>query len=146
MLRELNREYVANGSKAKDAMHYDNVINWPLLTGPDDKLVLDMFPPPQLHLMIRIVNHILDNLSKVSKKWYGQDYVLDFVKQTGIARQDYHGGGFEGRVVNKILQKFTISWLKAPTSAFTLKNLLRHYAKQAFKYGKLREISLTSLF
>ena len=105
MLRELNREYVANGSKAKDAMHYDNVINWPLLTGPDDKLVLDMFPPPQLHLMIRIVNHILDNLSKVSKKWYGQDYVLDFVKQTGIARQDYHGGGFEGRVVNKISRK-----------------------------------------
>ena len=26
---------------------------------------------------------------------------------------------------------FTISWLKAPTSAFTFKTLLRHYAKQA---------------
>ena len=102
MLRELNREYVANGSKKQDAMHYDNVINWPLLTGPDDKLVLSVFPPPQLHLLLRIVNHMMENLSKVAKKWYGVDYVMDFVKENAIVRQDYHGGGFEGRSVNDI--------------------------------------------
>ena len=28
------------------------------------------------------------------------------------------------------------SWLKAPTSAFTHKNLLRHYAKQALTHSK----------
>ena len=28
------------------------------------------------------------------------------------------------------------SWLKAPTSAFTFKTLLRHYAKQALTPGK----------
>ena len=28
------------------------------------------------------------------------------------------------------------SWLKAPTSAFTFKTLLRHYAKQVPKHGK----------
>ena len=28
------------------------------------------------------------------------------------------------------------SWLKAPTSAFTFKTLLRHYAKHAPKHGK----------
>ena len=28
------------------------------------------------------------------------------------------------------------SWLKAPTSAFTFKTLLRHYAKQALTQGK----------
>ena len=29
-----------------------------------------------------------------------------------------------------------ISWLKVPTSTFTFKTLLRHYAKQAPKHGK----------
>ena len=28
------------------------------------------------------------------------------------------------------------SWLKGPTSTFTLKTLLRHYAKQALNHGK----------
>ena len=28
------------------------------------------------------------------------------------------------------------SWMKAPISAFTFKNLLRHYAKQALSHGK----------
>ena len=30
----------------------------------------------------------------------------------------------------------TISWLKVPTSAFTFKTLLRHYAKRALPHGK----------
>ena len=34
--------------------------------------------------------------------------------------------------------KFAISLLKAPSSAFTFKNLLRHYAKWAFKHGKYK--------
>ena len=29
-----------------------------------------------------------------------------------------------------------LSWLKAPTGAFTFKTLLRHYAKQAPEHGK----------
>ena len=29
------------------------------------------------------------------------------------------------------------SWLKAATTAFTFKNLLRHYAKWALTHGKL---------
>ena len=29
-----------------------------------------------------------------------------------------------------------LSFLKVPTGTFTIKNLLRHYAKQAFKHGE----------
>ena len=38
----------------------------------------------------------------------------------------------------KVREDFTIraiSWLKAPTSVFTFKTLLRHYAKQEPKHG-----------
>ena len=34
------------------------------------------------------------------------------------------------------MEKAPNSWLKGPTSAFTFKNLLQHYAKQAPKHGK----------
>ena len=46
------------------------------------------------------------------------------------------------RAVNKPSRSFTVpgvgplSLLKAPTSAFTIKNLLRHYTNQGFKHGK----------
>ena len=42
----------------------------------------------------------------------------------------------------KVCEDFTItdigalSWLKAPTSVFTFKRILRNYARQAFKNGK----------
>ena len=96
MLREHNRQFVANGSKLKDAQLYDNMIHAPLLTGPDFMLVLDQFLPPQLHLLLRSVNHIVENLQLNSQKLYGTDFVMDFVKQNAIVCQNYHGGGFEG--------------------------------------------------
>ena len=42
-----------------------------------------------------------------------------------------------GRSSLQELSKFhtAFSLFHAPTSAFTVKNLLRHYAKQAFKHG-----------
>ena len=33
------------------------------------------------------------------------------------------------RLIGKVVQSRAFSWLKAPTSAFTFKTLLRHYAK-----------------
>ena len=39
---------------------------------------------------------------------------------------------------------WALSMLKAPSSTFTIKNLLRHYAKQAFKQHKFKD-SLTAL-
>ena len=44
--------------------------------------------------------------------------------------------GWTPELKTKVREDFTttdkaISWLKSPTSAFTLKTLLRHYAKQA---------------
>ena len=81
MLKEHNRQFVANnGSRLKDTQLYDNVIHAPLLSGPDYLLVLDQFPPPQLHLLLRSVNHIMENLQLNSQKLYGTDFVMDFVK------------------------------------------------------------------
>ena len=47
----------------------------------------------------------------------------------------YAGGGVFGSAANRLIvevvQSRRRSWLKAPTSAFTFKTLLRHYAKRA---------------
>ena len=114
MLREHNRQFVANGSKLKDAQLYDNMIHAPLLTGPDFMLVLDQFLPPQLHLLLRSVNHIVENLQLNSQKLYGTDFVMDFVKKNAIVRQNYHGGGFEGNQCSDILKKVSILESKLP--------------------------------
>ena len=52
---------------------------------------------------------------------------------------------YRGELQTNLCEDFTItekaptwvfSWLKAPTSAFTFKALLRHYGKRALTYGK----------
>ena len=57
-----------------------------------------------------------------------------------MCREEARDGGWTVELQTKVREDFTImekaptrafSWLKAPTSAFTLKTLLRHYAKRA---------------
>ena len=43
-------------------------------------------------------------------------------------------GNEPSRILNFHLLSF--SWLRAPPSTFTFKNLLRHYIKQALDHGK----------
>ena len=60
---------------------------------------------------------------------------------------------FGVEVQTKVREDFTItekahtwafSWLKAPTSTFTFKTLLRHYAKQALTPQSLNVVSIVS--
>ena len=49
----------ANGSKLKDAQHFANVIHPCLLHYNDERLVIDVIPPPPLHLLIGGTNAIM---------------------------------------------------------------------------------------
>ena len=92
-----------HGNKAKHC-----VVNSCLLVGKPEDTVLELFPPPALHLLLRCVNYLCE---KLAKKWMiarpnlTYDPVIQFNKDQHIVRMSYHGGGYEGNQCNKILQK-----------------------------------------
>jgi len=72
--------YVSANATKENAMDYINVIHLPIM----DKVapctpVLDVIPPPELHLMLGPVNHLYDELNKVwpkSDEWLKACYVI----------------------------------------------------------------------
>ena len=93
------------------------VVNSCLLSGKPENTVLELFPPPALHLRLRIVNHLCE---KLAAKWMmarpdiTSDPVIQFNKDRHIVRMSYHGGGYEGNQCNKILQKAELLAEKVP--------------------------------
>ena len=126
-LREQHREYVFAGCPRDRQREFDNVVNWPLLHGPDTMLVLDRFPPPVLHLKLRTVNHICDKLSELTKKKCDMDIVLEFTKENWIVRKNYHGGNYQGNQCNKILANVDLLEAKLPEDLRVFTRCLRAY-------------------
>lgn len=52
----------ASGGKKNDAKNYANCIQQPVVTGDSNKLILDVIPPPELHLMLGVVNTVFDHM------------------------------------------------------------------------------------
>ena len=50
------------GANMKDAKKHGNVVHPPLLRGEPNQLVLDLLPPPELHLMLGSVNTIFSGI------------------------------------------------------------------------------------
>ena len=93
--------FVANGSKLKDAKEFTSTINKRLIHGPSEKKVIESFPPPTLHYMLRGTNYILKECSRRSvKKCRKRDHVKEFAIKKSIVRKGYHGGEFEVSSVN----------------------------------------------
>ena len=50
------------GSKMKDAKKHGNVVHPPLLSGEPDQQVIEILPPPELHLMLGAVNTMFSGI------------------------------------------------------------------------------------
>lgn len=87
-----------NGGR-QDAMKYYSCINEPLITGDDGDRMLDLIPPPSLHLMLGVVNTLLDQLQK---RW---DQAYTWAANNNIVKKNYHGGTMEGKQCKKLLRK-----------------------------------------
>ena len=84
----------------KNMKQFNNVIQPCLSKKPQEKLVLDVIPPPELHLLMKIVtvcSLLLCNGALVSE-WF---------KKNGISFHGYNGGGLDGRNSNKVLKKLS---------------------------------------
>ena len=86
-------------SKSSLASDFFNCHEKPILPHEDDTEVLNVIPPPELHLMLGAVNHLFQGMKRV---WELADL---WPEQLSIKPAPYHGGhNFNGPACHKLLQ------------------------------------------
>lgn len=70
------------GGTTSTAKQYMNCVNPPIISDKKDDLILDLIPPPELHLMLGVVNTLFDHRSRntTRKQWHGLILVMSNVK------------------------------------------------------------------
>ena len=64
-LRESYKSFLSAGSILAKAKYTGNVVHPPILSGADDTLILDILTPPELYLLLGVVNHIFQKIKSV---------------------------------------------------------------------------------
>lgn len=91
--------WLKSGGKSDTGKNYYNCVQRPVFTGDDDKLILDIIPPPELHLMIGVVNSIYNHMLKESN-----ESALLWAKSCHVERDVTNGGtSFNGNSCKKLL-------------------------------------------
>ena len=91
--------------------------------GDLDQLVMDLAPPPQLHLHMGVVNLVMNVLINV----WGLDAALAWCKWNLIIQRGYHGGQFDGNNSKKILERVNDLASSCPANCRPLVELLRAF-------------------
>ena len=92
----------------KQAKYYGNIVNMAMFSNAPDTLVLDILPPPELHLLLGPVNTIFGAMEREwpdASKW-----------TTGchVEKDEYHGGTFNGNACRKLLKNTELLQLTCP--------------------------------
>ena len=116
-IRALSQAFQNSGQPWNKAKNYKNCVNLPLIPGEDEEFLLDLVPPPELHIMLGVVNKLLDELNTL----WGNNRAYAWSHAKLICRENYHGGTLEGNACVKLLQK-------APELVRDLPNHLKDFA------------------
>ena len=91
-------KYQELGSNKKQMHKFKNVINECIIDQEASEKVLHVIPPPELHILMGIVNHIVKHLEGT---W--PEFEQWRIKQL-ITKHGYQGGGYDGNNCRKILR------------------------------------------
>uniref|UniRef100_A0A1I8HAM9 CCHC-type domain-containing protein n=1 Tax=Macrostomum lignano TaxID=282301 RepID=A0A1I8HAM9_9PLAT len=116
-IRHLASEFQAAGGHQPLAKNFANCVQPPLLPGSDSAELLDVVPPPELHMMLGIL---------------GGNKAYEWAYEAGICRQQYHGGCLEGPACKKLLLKASELWSVLPPH-------LKLYATALQDFNAVRE-------
>lgn len=109
-LRQMYWNFFDAGKNASNAKNFENVVHPPIFKNSDDTLVLDIIPPPELHLLLGAVNALYIGLNKV---WPECQRWADAVN---VTREAYHGGSFTGNSCRKLLKGLDVLQELCPSS------------------------------
>lgn len=97
-IRDQYWSFVESEKKASKAKEYGNCIHAPLFKFSDATLVMDILPPPELHLLLGVVNFLYFNLEKI---WPD---AIQWPKCLQLEKEAFHGGSFAGNACRKLLR------------------------------------------
>ena len=101
-------KYMESGAAKKDAQHYQNVVNKPLIVGDVSKKIVEILNIPELHCLTGTVGKIVTEMERIgfNSKEEGEKFVNDFLKVENIHKCVYQGSNsFEGNQARKLLKK-----------------------------------------
>lgn len=103
-LRHLFWTFFNSGATKSKAKEYGNVIHPPILHNANDSIpVLDLIPPPELHLLSGPVNTLFSGMKDLFPNESNTWLTACQVKQDGL-----HGGSFTGNASRKLLRSVHI--------------------------------------
>ena len=92
----------SSGANKKRCKEYNNVKNPPLLQNiPDEVPVLKITPPPMLHILLGVFNHIWKNMENISE--LHKQVLHDFAIRHNCIKESYWGKTFEGNECTKLM-------------------------------------------
>ena len=87
------------------------------------KLILEVVPLPELHLLMGFVNHLSTYISTLWPEY------TKWVSSLGCIRRGYHGGTYEGNACQTILQNCDQLSLLLPNHLLPLLEPMRYFNK-----------------
>ena len=101
-----HERWKSNSVDIMKCKNYNNVKNPPLFCNLSDQVpVLKLTPPPILHIMLGIFNHLWKNMEKKSEEH--ESALHNFALKHNCVRDSYHGKTFEGNECAKLMSKIT---------------------------------------
>ena len=99
-LGSLRKNFEAYKSSGKPlAADFQNCIHEPIFSGSDETEILDVLVPPELHLLLGIVNHLFQGMKRI---W---NAASTWPQKLHISTSPYHGSeNFNGPACHKLLQ------------------------------------------
>lgn len=93
-----------SGKLKKNAKNFMNCINVPVFSKDEDVLVLEVVPPPELHLLLEAVNTLFFHMQKENEQ-----VCLQWAEKCNVQRQCTYGSPtFAGNACKTLLEKVDI--------------------------------------
>ena len=105
------------------AAQFLNSIHEPLLSGPDETEILDLLVPPELHILLGVVNHLYQGMKKI---WAAAS---SWPQKLHIKPSPQHGGeNFNGPACQKLLKNIDqLELLTQASSSFQAQPFVRAF-------------------
>ena len=104
-LENWHQKWVEDGCEKKRGKEFQNMQHSPLLSGDPDSMIIDLIPPPELHLLLGVTDKLLTEFAlNVFPHHQGKDFLTSFYKDENITVSGRHGGKLNGNASRKVLR------------------------------------------
>ena len=105
----------SDSTKKLSSAKWKSCERFPIPDLPDDTFIIDVAPPPPLHIKLGIINGLFDTLNSILKELKHPMEASKWSDALGFSRSAHHGGQFKGNYCDKLMNNLDLleSMLKA---------------------------------